>query len=199
MPETAFRPTTRVIVRGRARSGRPAATKRVDLTLTTLDTFFDYRQQDAARLLGISLTSLKSACRQLGLKRWPYSRFKIDETDSLLDRAKFSSPMPANQSNTTDQDYISAVEIAEHAALTPASHQAMHSYHTVAQSPTTDVAHPAPAQPMQDSYPTYTPVDQEQACLRHEQSAEELRILGDFDDDYRDLLQDTDWLDYLVL
>eukprot|EP00960_Hanusia_phi_P057488 763582-Hanusia_phi.AAC.1 len=33
-----------------------------------------HRQADAARVLGISLTAIKNACRKLGLGSWPYSR-----------------------------------------------------------------------------------------------------------------------------
>ncbi|EKX30977.1 hypothetical protein GUITHDRAFT_122818 [Guillardia theta CCMP2712] len=35
---------------------------------------FYLKQEDAAVQLGISLTSLKTACRKLGISRWPYSR-----------------------------------------------------------------------------------------------------------------------------
>jgi HrpA-like RNA helicase len=36
--------------------------------------FFGQPQTDAARQLGISLTTLKQVCRKLGLTRWPYMR-----------------------------------------------------------------------------------------------------------------------------
>ena len=36
--------------------------------------FFGQPQNDAARQLGISLTTLKQVCRKLGLTRWPYMR-----------------------------------------------------------------------------------------------------------------------------
>lgn len=39
---------------------------------------FAMPQPDAARKLGICLTSFKRACRKLGLIRWPYSRKKND-------------------------------------------------------------------------------------------------------------------------
>eukprot|EP00960_Hanusia_phi_P071712 767614-Hanusia_phi.AAC.7 len=38
------------------------------------------RQADAARTMGISLTAFKSACRQLGLTRWPYSKQAENQT-----------------------------------------------------------------------------------------------------------------------
>eukprot|EP00960_Hanusia_phi_P069444 767092-Hanusia_phi.AAC.5 len=46
----------------------------VNLTVNDIAELFVMRQSDAAKYLGISLTSLKSSCRMLGLARWPYSR-----------------------------------------------------------------------------------------------------------------------------
>ena len=34
---------------------------------------------------GVSLSSLKSACRRLGIKRWPYTRSRIDSPASSVD------------------------------------------------------------------------------------------------------------------
>jgi hypothetical protein len=50
--------------------GRPAMT----LNLEAVQAKFDLPQQEAARALGISVTSLKQVCRKLGVKRWPYHR-----------------------------------------------------------------------------------------------------------------------------
>jgi len=41
------------------------------LDLSTISTYFSCVQQDAAAELGISVTSLKQACRKLGITRWP--------------------------------------------------------------------------------------------------------------------------------
>uniref|UniRef100_A0A7S4NPG4 RWP-RK domain-containing protein n=1 Tax=Guillardia theta TaxID=55529 RepID=A0A7S4NPG4_GUITH len=46
----------------------------VVLSPASLSKLFHMRQLDAAKHLGISLTSLKSACRRIGLDRWPYER-----------------------------------------------------------------------------------------------------------------------------
>mmetsp|Transcript_11603 Transcript_11603/g.26578 ORF Transcript_11603/g.26578 Transcript_11603/m.26578 type:complete len:156 (-) Transcript_11603:103-570(-) len=46
----------------------------VVLSPSSLSKLFHMRQLDAAKHLGISLTSLKSACRRIGLDRWPYER-----------------------------------------------------------------------------------------------------------------------------
>lgn len=48
----------------------------VALDLAAVQALFPMPQQDAATKLGISLTSLKHVCRELGLKRWPYHRSK---------------------------------------------------------------------------------------------------------------------------
>ena len=39
-----------------------------------LATLFDRPQPEAARELGIALTTLKHVCRKIGIRRWPYSR-----------------------------------------------------------------------------------------------------------------------------
>lgn len=44
------------------------------LDLATVQRKFGLPQQDAAKELGISLTSLKQVCRKLGISRWPYYR-----------------------------------------------------------------------------------------------------------------------------
>lgn len=43
----------------------------VDIDLEILKSKFDMRLSDAARTLGISITSLKQVCRKLGVARWP--------------------------------------------------------------------------------------------------------------------------------
>ncbi|EKX42492.1 hypothetical protein GUITHDRAFT_111464 [Guillardia theta CCMP2712] len=48
--------------------------RKVQLNESNLRPLFDIRQEDAAQLLGVSLSSLKSACRRLGINRWPYTR-----------------------------------------------------------------------------------------------------------------------------
>jgi hypothetical protein len=60
----------------RKHGGSPPAKHRTPVTLDyeTLESLFDMPQPDAARELGIALTTLKHACRRLGVARWPYSR-----------------------------------------------------------------------------------------------------------------------------
>ena len=45
-----------------------------EMTAEALTPFFGMRMVDAARSLGVSVTTLKTVCRKLGLERWPYSR-----------------------------------------------------------------------------------------------------------------------------
>mmetsp|Transcript_20230 Transcript_20230/g.46013 ORF Transcript_20230/g.46013 Transcript_20230/m.46013 type:complete len:177 (-) Transcript_20230:129-659(-) len=65
--------TVRVTARPRKDAEVPSGLP-VDLDLPTIEGMFHMRQEDAAASLGISLSSLKSACRRLGVRRWPYSR-----------------------------------------------------------------------------------------------------------------------------
>lgn len=60
----------------RKHGGCPPSKRRTPVTLEyeTLESLFGMPQPDAARELGIALTTLKHACRRLGLARWPYSR-----------------------------------------------------------------------------------------------------------------------------
>ena len=44
----------------------------VRVDFETLQRLFHLRQDKVAEQLGICLTSLKSACRKLGIRRWPY-------------------------------------------------------------------------------------------------------------------------------
>mmetsp|Transcript_26310 Transcript_26310/g.86451 ORF Transcript_26310/g.86451 Transcript_26310/m.86451 type:complete len:188 (+) Transcript_26310:122-685(+) len=63
-----------VIVSPRVRGASSSSAADVKLDLQTLQPLFSMKQEVAAERLGICLTSLKSACRKLGIRRWPYSR-----------------------------------------------------------------------------------------------------------------------------
>ncbi|EKX50756.1 hypothetical protein GUITHDRAFT_103347 [Guillardia theta CCMP2712] len=69
---------------------RPRASHRRDhirLDLSTVSSLYHLKQVEAAKLLGISLTSLKSGCRRLGIERWPYRREmnkRLVANDSML-------------------------------------------------------------------------------------------------------------------
>ncbi|EKX33382.1 hypothetical protein GUITHDRAFT_120446 [Guillardia theta CCMP2712] len=57
-------------------SAKPQASK-IFLTASDLQRLLVYKQVDAAKLLGVSLTALKNACRQLGLESWPKERSQL--------------------------------------------------------------------------------------------------------------------------
>ncbi|EKX48541.1 hypothetical protein GUITHDRAFT_105683 [Guillardia theta CCMP2712] len=80
--------------------------RKVQLQESVLRPLFGIRQEDAAQYLGVSLSSLKSACRRLGIKRWPYTRSRIDSPASPMD-----SPTVARQ------DVPESSEAGESAAL----------------------------------------------------------------------------------
>eukprot|EP00960_Hanusia_phi_P041445 754994-Hanusia_phi.AAC.2 len=95
-----------VTVKGRTRLARETGIGRVNLDLNALEQLFHYRQEDAAAMLGISMTSLKIACRRLGVSRWPYSRSRQTDVDldaSILEQRSSSSRSPRSASpNTPD-------------------------------------------------------------------------------------------------
>jgi hypothetical protein len=64
-----------VHVRGRKRTWQRnwAARKEADVTVATVEALFGMRAVDAARTLGVSRSTLQRICRQLGIKRWPFS------------------------------------------------------------------------------------------------------------------------------
>ncbi|EKX32375.1 hypothetical protein GUITHDRAFT_121454 [Guillardia theta CCMP2712] len=66
---------------------RPRDSERRDhvrLDLATVSSLYHLRQIEAAQFLGISLTSLKSACRRLGVERWPYRRETAQEAVEVV-------------------------------------------------------------------------------------------------------------------
>ncbi|EKX46335.1 hypothetical protein GUITHDRAFT_107941 [Guillardia theta CCMP2712] len=90
-----------VTVKGRTKLARETGIGRVNLDLNALEQLFNYRQEDAAAMLGISMTSLKIACRRLGVSRWPYSRSRQTDVEidpSVVERRGSNSASPVSQS-----------------------------------------------------------------------------------------------------
>ncbi|EKX38107.1 hypothetical protein GUITHDRAFT_115661 [Guillardia theta CCMP2712] len=81
-PSSPSSPTIlqRIAVQARPRHSNKRET--VQLSRLLLSQLFHLRQQEAAHHLGISLTSLKTACRRLGLDRWPYTRDRSSSSSS---------------------------------------------------------------------------------------------------------------------
>jgi hypothetical protein len=46
----------------------------VEFTLQTIEPYFELPQAQAARMMGVSLTTMKQICRRLDIERWPYRR-----------------------------------------------------------------------------------------------------------------------------
>ncbi|EKX40546.1 hypothetical protein GUITHDRAFT_113332 [Guillardia theta CCMP2712] len=65
-----------VIPRPRSIKSLSFPREEIKITVELLRPLFSTRQEHAAESLGISLTTLKAACRQLGIIRWPYTRKK---------------------------------------------------------------------------------------------------------------------------
>eukprot|EP00960_Hanusia_phi_P050431 760226-Hanusia_phi.AAC.12 len=63
-----------VIIETRTRTGLVRKDRPVLVSLDVLQDLFHFRQEVAAGMLGVSLSSFKVACRKLGISRWPYGR-----------------------------------------------------------------------------------------------------------------------------
>ncbi|EKX38434.1 hypothetical protein GUITHDRAFT_144216 [Guillardia theta CCMP2712] len=91
----------------KSRPRRSSSRHIVQLSLPLLSRLFHLKQPLAADCLGISLTSLKSACRKLGLRRWPYERAQQRESEegsgrgSLADSSRLAH---ATGGGPTDQE-----------------------------------------------------------------------------------------------
>eukprot|EP00960_Hanusia_phi_P029838 748201-Hanusia_phi.AAC.1 len=94
-----------VVVRARAKAGKKPSNGKVDLNLIMLGKLYHLRQEDAARKLGISLTSLKTACRRLGLNRWPYTRAKAKEDTETAEE----SPRARTKFRTAEECLLSNI------------------------------------------------------------------------------------------
>ncbi len=53
------------------------------ITLDVLSSLFVYSEKEAAKILGICLTTLKKASRKHGIERWPYRKIKSDQLREL--------------------------------------------------------------------------------------------------------------------
>eukprot|EP00960_Hanusia_phi_P042841 755736-Hanusia_phi.AAC.1 len=84
-PITTGHPLTTVAINPRPRASSPHAPAPmqppVNVSREVLEPLFSRSQQDAAAYLGVSLSSLKSACRRIGISRWPYRRRMYSSED----------------------------------------------------------------------------------------------------------------------
>ncbi|EKX42779.1 hypothetical protein GUITHDRAFT_111149 [Guillardia theta CCMP2712] len=94
---TATPESVTVIPRTRVGAPIPAPIE-VTLNLDTIRPLFTMKQEDAAKQLRISVTSLKAVCRQLGIARWPYTRGPKATTT----REENKTHPPATRSVTSD-------------------------------------------------------------------------------------------------
>ncbi|EKX46203.1 hypothetical protein GUITHDRAFT_107821 [Guillardia theta CCMP2712] len=182
-----------IIVRGRAGSRKGTPGRRVELTLNKLEAFYDFRQEDAASLLGISLTSLKSACRQLGLKRWPYTRFKLEGVARTHSSIQPSTLKQAVELTGTCEGHSKTDERTHDDSSTLWS-----SSLEVAQSSKALHAHNLPIQPMGETSDPASSSNGMLVPLTASATPEELRILGEWDEEHRELLVNNEWLDWFL-
>eukprot|EP00961_Rhodomonas_salina_P029968 403748-Rhodomonas_salina.2 len=87
-----------VVVQPRRKAGEPTRRSRdpVILTQEVLVSMFHHTVPRAATELGISTTALKSACRRLGVERWPTTigrtEFLTEKGDRMLVESPTSEP-----------------------------------------------------------------------------------------------------------
>eukprot|EP00960_Hanusia_phi_P039371 753865-Hanusia_phi.AAC.2 len=128
-----------VTVTPRPRPDRPQSPLGVQLSLETITPLFHTRQEQAAKLLGISLTSLKCACRRLGISRWPYKRGTRNVTVSNASESSFeevalwfpqrSSPSADNSgdsANPADTSHVTEGSGKERHQIVPPAVQDLH-------------------------------------------------------------------------
>eukprot|EP00960_Hanusia_phi_P033503 750484-Hanusia_phi.AAC.1 len=105
-----------VNVKARPRRGDERESSNIEIDLQTVESLYHLRQEDAAAALGISLTSLKSACRRLGVQRWPYSRNRNQsgaDSPHQFDTAEVEIVPPTNSITvTTNVPIVSGLTMA---------------------------------------------------------------------------------------
>ena len=81
------------------------------LTRKMLEPFFGRPLSEAAEHVGLSITALKSVCRKLGIRRWPYQQSKSRRKAGAADAMSSSSSMSA--ANMVEVDALGATNKGE--------------------------------------------------------------------------------------
>ena len=81
------------------------------LTRKMLEPFFGRPLSEAAEHVGLSITALKSVCRKLGIRRWPYQQSKSRRKAGAADAMSSSSSMSA--ANMVEVDALGAANKGE--------------------------------------------------------------------------------------
>ena len=91
-----------------SKDSSPPAKGRAPILVSSqaIASFFGQPQNDAARQLGISLTTLKQVCRKLGLTRWPYMRpCKSASSKRMREAARAAKHAQAKASRTVKAEH----------------------------------------------------------------------------------------------
>jgi hypothetical protein len=125
-PRPDFNATVRLFPRRKKKGvARPPERGRSPMRLgnQAIVSLFGIPQADAACQLGISLTTLKLACRKLGISRWPYTRRRhgINEADA----GSCHCPTSASQGGAVGRTHSSeeTMHAGERAVQTYQRHQ----------------------------------------------------------------------------
>jgi len=88
----------------------------VTITLDDIQARFDMPLDAAALSLGISVTTLKKACRLLGVVKWPYTRSGTSYSNSLSSRkseAKSSCESPVSFEVEDPLSFLDSFEVVD--------------------------------------------------------------------------------------
>ncbi|EKX53855.1 hypothetical protein GUITHDRAFT_100821 [Guillardia theta CCMP2712] len=125
-PQQQQQQQVRIFPRRKAfQDARPHKGKALMVDISTLQPLFGLPQEEASKLLGISVTAMKQLCRKLGVGRWPYqkpTRKEKEMFDGLLmgtisaldvsdDTSDSSSNFSDESSSTPDQIINRDIEI----------------------------------------------------------------------------------------
>ncbi len=89
-----------------------------DITRDFISGYFQYSANEAAERLGICMTTLKKACRRLGIKRWPHRNYQalLDLQDMVDNHPHLTPAMKHDYSQKIAQ---ALAQFAENPKLSP--------------------------------------------------------------------------------
>mmetsp|Transcript_6165 Transcript_6165/g.14232 ORF Transcript_6165/g.14232 Transcript_6165/m.14232 type:complete len:182 (+) Transcript_6165:174-719(+) len=76
---------------------KPSSTSKLEnITRQQIESLFVMKQCEAAQKLGVSLSTLKNACRRLGFEKWPYARNRKLSDPEMPDDIEATTSCPSH-------------------------------------------------------------------------------------------------------